>query len=154
MLAKEVMTKGPLLWCEAAESCQAAAKMMKEYAVGFIPVLADADSRKVVGVVTDRDICTRVIAQGLDPRFVTVRECMTTQVITCSGRTGVKQILEMMRKAGVRRVPVTERNGQLAGVISMDDMVLHEAAEPKQLCAILKAIYGSKREKAGAASAA
>jgi CBS domain-containing protein len=127
--------------------------MMKEYGVGFIPVLEDADSRKVVGVVTDRDICTRVIAQGLDPRFVTVRECMTTPVMTCSGRTGAKQILEMMRKAGVRRVPVTER-GQLVGIISMDDMVLHEAAEPKQLCATLRAIYRSKRERAGAASAA
>jgi CBS domain-containing protein len=141
MLVKDIMTKGPLVWCEARESAEAAAKMMKEKSVGFAPVLEDADSRRVVGVITDRDICIRTVANGLDPRFATVEECMTSSVVACRPETGVKQVLEIMQKNRVRRLPVVAARDRLVGVISMDDLVLRDAAEPKKLMAALKAIY-------------
>jgi CBS domain-containing protein len=141
MLVKEIMTKGLLVWCEAQESAEAAAKMMKEKSVGFVPVLEDADSRKVVGVITDRDICLRAVANGLDPRFATIEECMTSSVVSCRPESGVNQVLEIMQKNRVRRLPVVDARDRLVGVISMDDLVLRDAAEPKKLMAALKAIY-------------
>jgi CBS domain-containing protein len=86
-----------------------AAGIMREEHAGIVPVIDAAQSRKVIGVVTDRDLCMNVVAEGLGPRAVTVERCMTTKVVTCSSNDAVDHVTELMRENRIRRVPVIKR---------------------------------------------
>ena len=87
MRVKHVMTKDPSA-CVPSDSAQHAARIMREQDAGIIPVIDNELSRKVVGVVTDRDLCMNIVADGHPPHAVSVEECMTTKVVICSPTAG------------------------------------------------------------------
>jgi len=102
-----------------------AAKLMRSHHVGSL-VVADevsAGKRKPVGIVTDRDIVVEVTATGLDPKAMTVGDIMSSQLATVHEEDTVEQTMEMMRFKGVRRLPVVGRDGGLAGIITVDDLL-------------------------------
>lgn len=74
-----------------------AARIMKDRNIGVVPVIEAEDNRKVVGVVTDRDLCLGVVAEGLDPNAVQVKQCMTPKVIACSPDDDVQKAVEKWR---------------------------------------------------------
>lgn len=120
MRVKDAMTVNPS-YCHPATNLGSATELMWKANCGFLPV-ADADG-KVVGVVTDRDIC---IALGTRSRLageVTVAELMTGAIAVCRPSDDIKLALETMRDAKVRRLPVVTREGVLVGVISLDDIL-------------------------------
>jgi CBS domain-containing protein len=83
---------------------------------------------KIVGVVTDRDICIALGTRNRLPGEITVREVMSDRVFACSPHDDVHMALRMMNEGGVRRLPVIVENGTLVGVISMDDLLLRAEA--------------------------
>ena len=85
MKVKNVMTKDPK-FCVPSDSAQHAAGIMRDEHAGIVPVVESAQSAKIVGVVTDRDLCMNVVAEGHDPKSVLVEQCMTTKVVRLSGR--------------------------------------------------------------------
>ena len=140
MTAKDLMSKGPF-WCEATEDAQAVAKLMREHNVGILPVLEDADSRQVVGVVTDRDLCVKIIAAGLDPRFTSVRECMTVDAVCCRPTDVASRVLSLMATNRVRRIPVVDSRRRLMGIVSIEDVVRGNAVAPAIVCDAMKRIF-------------
>jgi CBS domain-containing protein len=121
------------------ERVDEAAKLMRKHHVGSLIVVAkdDARGRVPVGILTDRDIVVGVLTAGLDYRTVTVGEVMTGDPISVSEDEDVLEALKIMRKRGVRRLPVLARAGTLAGIVTIDDL-LELVAE--QLGDLVKAI--------------
>jgi CBS domain-containing protein len=122
MKVKHVMTRDPSC-CLPSDPAQKAATIMRNENAGSVPVVADAASHKVVGIVTDRDLCMNIVAEGREPGGVTVGECMTTTVVTCSANDAVAKVTELMKNNQIRRVPVVDEAGILQGIVAMADLV-------------------------------
>ena len=99
------------------------AQMMRENHVGSVVVLDEADPRKPAGIRTDRDIVVEVIAAGLDPGTVTAAEIMTRAPATANAADDVLDTLGTMRRRGVRRLPVLDDEGNMAGIVTLDDIL-------------------------------
>ncbi len=107
-----------------AETVAAVATRMHQRNVGCL-VVVNANEEPV-GIVTDRDLVVRVLARGLNAATVPVEEVMTAEVATIEVGASIDGVLEVMRANGVRRLPVVDGGGKLAGVVSIDDiLVLH-----------------------------
>jgi CBS domain-containing protein len=128
MKVKHMMTKDPK-YCVPSDTAQRAATIMREEHAGIVPVVDDAQSLKIVGVVTDRDLCMNVVAEGLDPKAIPVERCMTTKVVSCTSNDSVDRVTELMRENQIRRVPVVDEQHQLVGIVALADIV--ERATPK-----------------------
>jgi CBS domain-containing protein len=100
-----------------------AASIMRDENVGSVPVVESQDSRRIVGIVTDRDLCMGVVAEGRDPNSVAVEACMTVGVVSCTGNDSVQKATELMRENQIRRIPVVDDTGRLQGIVSMADLV-------------------------------
>jgi CBS domain-containing protein len=99
------------------------ARKMKDLDVGILPVVDDAEQRRLQGVITDRDIAIRAVAEGKSGK-AKVRELMTTDVEACHPGDSVRDVMEVMRSAQVRRVPITDREGRLVGIIAQADLAV------------------------------
>src|SRR5204863_5362527 len=130
MKIKHVMTKDPTC-CVPSDTAQRAASIMRDENAGVVPVVDNDHSRKIVGVVTDRDLCMNIVAEGRDPRTTQVHECMTTTVVSCLTQDSVDKATEAMRENQIRRIPVVDEQRRLVGILSMADIV--GRANPKTL---------------------
>jgi CBS domain-containing protein len=106
----------------------AAAKLMWDGDCGFLPVVDAAGT--VAGVLTDRDICMATATRRLLPEHISAAQVMTSPVHACLEDDTLGDVLEVMKKSQVRRLPVIDANGRLRGVISMNDIVLARPAVP------------------------
>lgn len=96
-----------------------AARRMREIDVGPIPV---CDGERLVGLLTDRDITIRAVAQGCDPNTTCVRDVMTPDVTCCFEDQDVEQAAALMEQRQIRRLPVLDRNKHLVGIVSLGDL--------------------------------
>jgi CBS domain-containing protein len=115
---RDVMTSDPCT-IDADESVAYAAKMMREEDVGLAPVV---EAERLVGMLTDRDITIRVVAEGRDPEQVKVRDVASSQLVTVTPQQDFDEALRMMAKHQVRRLPVVEEDGKLVGVVAQADI--------------------------------
>jgi CBS domain-containing protein len=122
----EAMTSNPCA-IEADRSVAYAAKMLKEEDVGIAPIV---EQGKLVGVLTDRDIVVRIVAEGKDPDSVPVRDVASENVVTVDPRQDLDEALRLMARYQVRRLPVVEEDGRLVGVVAQADVA--GEAKPKQ----------------------
>jgi CBS domain-containing protein len=121
MRAADVMTDNPE--CVTPETSLAdAARKMRDLDVGIIPVVESESSKRLRGVLTDRDIAIRAVAEGRDANTTRVMEVMTTQVETCNKNDSLRDVLGVMEREQVRRVPITDREGRLVGIIAQADV--------------------------------
>jgi CBS domain-containing protein len=102
------------------------ARRMRDEDIGSVPVV---DNDRLIGIVTDRDIVVRAVAEGQDIRTVTAREAMSPKILYCYDDQSVEEVLESMAEQQVRRFPVVNRDKRLVGVISLGD--LSKAAKKK-----------------------
>lgn len=116
--ARDVMTANPTTVSEK-DSIRDAARIMASEDTGVVPVV---DGRKVVGMVTDRDIVVRFVAEGKDPSRARVDECMSKSVRSVKEDTPVTEVLTMMSNAQIRRVPVVNASDELVGIVSIADI--------------------------------
>ncbi|HEY0856813.1 MAG TPA: CBS domain-containing protein [Albitalea sp.] len=111
-----------------------AAQLMREDHVGCLVVVEEADpGRVVIGVLTDRDIVVSVLANDRDARYISVGEAMTTEVVTAREDDSVLDLLEVMRRKGIRRIPITGPQNVLVGVATLDDLLEVVAEEMQAL---------------------
>lgn len=106
---------------DAPEPVRYAAERMHQRSVGSLVVLDEL--KRPIGVVTDRDLVTRVMATGLDPETTTVREVMTSAPTTISEDEPIEMALKKMRQVTCRRLPVVDTRGALVGLVSVDDVI-------------------------------
>ena len=129
-LARDVMTSNPGC-CTPETPLEQVAKLMIQHDCGEIPVIDSAEL--VVGVITDRDIVCRVVAQGKNPLAYTAEICMSDPVVTVFEDTALPEVLATMEKHQIRRLPVVDHEGRCAGMISQSDVAWvggeHQVAE-------------------------
>jgi CBS domain-containing protein len=118
---RDLMTKNPCS-IDADKPVAYAAKMMRDEDVGLAPIV---EGQKLIGTLTDRDIAIRVVAEGKDPQSTTVREVATTRLVTVDPDQDLDEALTLMAKNQVRRLPVVEEDGKLAGVVAQADVARH-----------------------------
>jgi CBS domain-containing protein len=116
---REIMTEGPAC-CAPDTTLDEVARMMVENDCGEIPVV-DLDDR-VIGVITDRDIVCRVVAEGKNPAAYTAETCMSQPAVTVSQNTAIEDAVSIMEKHMIRRMPVVTDHGTCAGIISQADL--------------------------------
>lgn len=116
MKVRDLMAR-PLRTVEASESIAEAAAAMAGHDVGVLPVVEDG---RLVGILTDRDILVRGVAQGLRSR-TSVRAVMTTTVLTCAVDDEIEDVLRIMADQQIRRMPVCSAEGRVLGVFSIGD---------------------------------
>lgn len=122
-----------------------AARLMREQHVGSLVVVEETDpGRVVVGMLTDRDIVVSVVARDMDARQMQTGEVMTTDVVTATEDDTVIDVLEQMRRRGVRRIPVIGAQGVLIGLVTLDDLLAIVAEEMQVMVGAISS--GSRRE--------
>ena len=114
----DVMTSNPCT-IDAEKPVAYAAKMMKEEDVGLAPII---EGDKLVGMLTDRDIAIRIVAEGRNPDQVKVRDVASKQVVTIDPQQDLDEALRIMAKHQVRRLAVVEKDGRLVGVVAQADI--------------------------------
>lgn len=117
----EVMTPDPQC-CEPGDPVTRVAEAMKQHNVGSLPVVDSQQSRKLVGIVTDRDLVTKVIAAGRDVKIATAQDAMTASPAQCRETDDVEQAIKTMAEKQIRRVPVVDGSGRLTGIIAQADV--------------------------------
>ena len=152
MKVQQYMSTAPV-WCSPQDDVQTLAKQMRDNNIGFVPVLSDPDERKLVGVVTDRDVSSKVVAAGYDPRFTQVEEIMTRDVLSCDKGELLKKAFAKMQSGKIRRLPVLDKEDRLVGIISLDDIVRSEGFSPAPMVkGIQRVIENSRRSSHKAAA--
>lgn len=121
MDVRSVMTANPAC-CTAATPLRDVARMMVDNDCGQIPVVDAANAP--IGVVTDRDIAVRIVAEGRDPATACAADCMTTPVATVSADSSLAECCQTMETEQVRRVPVVAADGSLCGIVSLADVAM------------------------------
>jgi CBS domain-containing protein len=117
----EVMTREPVC-CEPGDPISKAAEVMKREDVGSVPVVESRSAGRLVGIVTDRDIVVKVLADGRSVEHSTVREAMTANPVSCREDDDVSRAVSLMEERQVRRMPVVGTDGRLSGIIAQADI--------------------------------
>jgi len=117
-LARDIMTPNPAC-CGPTATLDDVAKLMAHNDCGEIPVVDPAD--QIIGVITDRDIVCRVVAEGKNPMAYTADSCMSGAVVTVRGDATLQEVVAAMERAQVRRVPVVDERDTRIGIISQAD---------------------------------
>lgn len=129
-LARDVMTPDPAC-CTPNTTLDQVAKLMAQNDCGEIPIVDTAD--QPIGVITDRDIVCRVVAEGKNPVGHTAEQYMSQPVVTVRADAPLDEVVSTMEKHQIRRVPVVDERGCCAGIIAQADVALtggeHEVAE-------------------------
>lgn len=118
---QEIMTQNPVC-CLPEDSIVKAANSMKTQDVGPIPVVENEQNRRLVGIVTDRDIVIKAVAEGLNPETTKVSRVMTPNPLTCFPDDDLDDVIETMEQNQIRRIPVVDHNNRLVGIIAQADI--------------------------------
>lgn len=118
-MVRDIMTSNPET-CRPNDSIRDAARIMAERDTGVVPVVDD--NRKILGMITDRDIVVRLVAEGKDPAKAHVNEAMTKSVRTVKEDMPVDEVTRLMSNAQVRRVPVVNQRDEIVGIVSVGDL--------------------------------
>ena len=134
----EVMTKSPVC-CLPNDSVAKAAELMKSGNIGSIPVIENEQTQKLVGIVTDRDLALKIIAEGRDAKSTKVEVVMTHKVITCHADDDLQKALSAMAEHQLRRIPVVDNDHRIVGIIAQAD-VATRAGQPEKTAEMVKEI--------------
>jgi CBS domain-containing protein len=126
MRAKEVMSSNIRI-IPSNTSIQAAAELMRQMDIGMLPVTEDG---RIVGMLSDRDIAIRAVAEGADPTATPAREVMSRDVVSCFEDQDARDVATAMEQNHVRRVVVVNRKNEAIGMISVDDLAVHPETKP------------------------
>lgn len=128
MTCKDIMTPNPSC-CLPSDSVAIAAQIMRRNDVGPVLVVSDHEENRLVGIVTDRDLALKIIADGRDAQVTRVDEVMTLHPVCCRESDGTQKALQLMADHQVRRIPIVDENERLTGIVAQADIALHEDEE-------------------------
>ena len=132
------MTKNPV-YCLPEDTVVKAAGLMKSKNIGSIPVVENEQTRKLVGIVTDRDLALKIVAKALDANSTKVASVMTRKLVTCHVDDDVQKALDSMSTNQLRRIPVLDSDNRLVGIIAQAD-VATRVNQPEKTAEIVKDI--------------
>lgn len=115
---------GKVEWAQPTETVQSLAKRMRELDIGSIPI---GENDRLIGMVTDRDIALRAVADGRDPALLTAREVMSKGIVYCRDDEDLEDAVRIMEQKQIRRLPVVDEKKRMVGILSLGD-VSHSAS--------------------------
>ncbi len=136
MLVRDAMTRDPV-WCTPETNLVDVARQMVAHDCGAMPVLREPE-RKPVGMITDRDLAVRGLAEERDPRATTAGECMSNSCVTILADSSIEECCRVMEAYQVRRILVVDDHGALIGIVAQADLA--NAASDEDLAATVKEI--------------
>ena len=134
----EVMTKNPVC-CLPNDVVAKVAQLMKSENVGSIPVIENEQNKKLIGIVTDRDLTLKVVAEGLDSKSIKAEAVMTLEVVTCLAGDDLQKALDAMASHQLRRIPVIDKDHKVVGIIAQAD-VATRVNRPEKTAEMVKEI--------------
>ena len=133
------MTKD-LIFSHPTDTVDDVAKLMKKEDIGPVLIVEKGDQgKRLIGIVTDRDLAIKVVGEGRDPKKTKVKDVMTTKVVTCRADDDVQNAMNAMAQHQLRRIPVVDEYGTLVGIISQAD-VATRVDEPEQTAEVVREI--------------
>ena len=141
MKCKEIMTEDPAC-CLPGDTVDQAAQLMKDEEVGPVPVVADQQTKRLLGIVTDRDLAVKVVADARQIAAVKVEEVMTRNPVTCHADDDLQTAIDAMEKHQVRRIPIVDDNNQIIGIIAQADIATR-VREPELTAEVVEEISKS-----------
>jgi CBS domain-containing protein len=138
---EEVMTKDPVC-CLPNDTVAKAAQLMKSENIGSIPVIENGQTKKLIGIVTDRDLALKIVAEGRDVKTTKVEVVMTHKVVTCRAEDEMQKALDAMVEHQLRRIPVLDNDNKIVGIIAQAD-VATRVNQPEKTAAMVKGISQS-----------
>ena len=117
----EVMTKNPVC-CLPDDMVAKVAQLMKSEKIGSVPVIENEQTRKLVGIVTDRDLALKIVAEERDAGSTKVDAVMTHKVVTCRAEDDVQKALDAMAEHQLRRILIVDNDSRILGIISQADV--------------------------------
>jgi CBS domain-containing protein len=141
MKCKEIMTENPAC-CLPGDTVDQAAQLMKDEEVGPVPVVADQQTKRLLGIVTDRDLAVKVVADARQIAAVKVEEVMTRNPVTCHADDDLQTAIDAMEKHQVRRIPIVDDNNQIIGIIAQADIATR-VGEPELTAEVVEEISKS-----------
>lgn len=136
-----VMTKNPVC-CLPDDMVAEVARLMKRENIGPIPVIENEETRKLVGIVTDRDLALKIVAEGRDAKSTKVETVMTRKVVTCRADDDLQIALDAMSKHQLRRIPIVDNDNKILGIISQAD-VATRIDQPEKTAEMVKEVSQS-----------
>ena len=124
MKVKEIMTRTPAV-CTPETPLLEVAKSMVGRDCGSLPVVRNGGTGDLIGVITDRDMVVRAIAEGCNPLSLTASACLTSPVITIRDEASLDECTDLMESKQIRRVPVVDASGALVGIVAQADVARH-----------------------------
>jgi CBS domain-containing protein len=122
------MTSDPVC-CLTTDSAQQVAGILRKLNIGSIPVVTDHESRKLIGIITDRDLCCAVVANGLDPRSTPIEKSISMNPVACHESENLDDCERLMQERQVRRIPIVDGAGRVIGIVSLADLALKDRPE-------------------------
>ena len=139
MKNSDIMTKD-LVYSLPSDMVSDVAKLMKDEDIGPVLIVDESnDGKRLVGIVTDRDLALKVVGEGRDPNSTRVEDVMTGSLVTCRADDDVENAVRAMAQNQLRRIPVVDDSGQLVGIISQAD-VATRLNEPQSTAEVVKEI--------------
>ena len=135
---REVMTTNPV-YCLPGDRVAKVAQLMKSTDIGSVPIVEDEQSKRLVGIVTDRDLALKIVAEGRDPKATKAEDVMTRKVVTCHAEDDMQKALDAMSEHKLRRIPVVDNNHGIVGIIAQAD-VATRVDQPEKTAAMVKGI--------------
>ena len=128
MKVREIMTSDPVC-CTPEDSAQKVAKILCDQNIGSVPVVLDRQSRKLLGIITDRDLCCHVVAAGLDPKVTKIDKFISLNPVSCRDGENLDNCERLMQEHQVRRIPVVDAEMRCIGILAQADLALREKPE-------------------------
>jgi CBS domain-containing protein len=144
---RDVMTPDPVC-CSISDSAVDAARVMMEHDIGSVPVVESQSSKRLVGIVTDRDLVLRVIADGRNPKSCRLGDIISRDLVTCSPDDDVNTVFESMQARQIRRIPVVDENRRVVGMIAQADIALR-VREPSKTAEVVEEVSKPKTMTGG-----
>jgi len=138
MTCRDLMTPEPAC-CTPRDTVVTAGMLMKNHDVGSVPVVLDRDSMRVIGMITDRDLALRVVADQRDYYNTHVEDVMSKDVVTCFADDDYDEVVAAMKKHQIRRIPVVDSDKRLCGIIAMAD-VARQAPEREEVGEVVQQV--------------
>jgi CBS domain-containing protein len=136
-----VMTKDPVC-CLPNDMVAKVAELMKTKDVGSVPIIENEQTLKLVGIVTDRDLALKIVAEGREAKSTKAEDVMTRGVVTCRADDDLQTALAAMSEHQLRRIPVIDSNNRIVGIIAQAD-VATRVDQPEKVAAVVKGISQS-----------
>lgn len=125
--ARHLMTPNPIC-CLPTDTAQHVAALLRDHDIGALPVVKDQKSRKLMGIITDRDLCCAVVAAGLEAKAILIRRILSKNPVKCHVGDELETCIQAMERYQVRRLPVVDDDGRCVGIISQADLALRAKA--------------------------